>query len=195
MAWCSRVSMSDVAWWTRTGRGNRPTRWWHWWWAWWETGVGFMEREVEMTSKACTQGASFGFFWKSMLAISEAQGPIFSSSVVLVWWCVDTYFGGFSLYDCCKTFRQSLLNIWNKIKLYASFWYRGWGLPYFKKESYSPPLVPHIDPFTIEKMLFHSFWIDLSLWWYRLCVHIQKYQYLAKMSLRHTFMYNYLKII
>jgi hypothetical protein len=55
------------------------------------SGVGFAEREVEVTSKACAQDAFFEFFRESTLAISKAQGSVFSSSVVLVWWFVDTY--------------------------------------------------------------------------------------------------------
>jgi hypothetical protein len=47
------------------------------------------------------------------MAVAEAQGLVFSSSVVLAWWCFDTcvwwLFGGFSLYDCSKA-RRSLLN-------------------------------------------------------------------------------------
>jgi hypothetical protein len=49
-----------------------------------------MERKVKMTSRACTQGAFFGSFRESAMAVAETQDLFFSSSVVLVWWCFGT---------------------------------------------------------------------------------------------------------
>jgi hypothetical protein len=46
---------------------------------------------VELTSGACAQDALFGIFQESMMVVVEAQCLVFSSSVLLVWWCFDTF--------------------------------------------------------------------------------------------------------
>jgi hypothetical protein len=46
-----------------------------------------VEREVEVTREACAQGTFFGFPRESTMAVAEAQGFVYFSGVVLVWWC------------------------------------------------------------------------------------------------------------
>jgi hypothetical protein len=43
-----------------------------------------------MTYRVGAQGAFFGSFRESMMAVAKAQGLVYSFCVVLVWWCFNT---------------------------------------------------------------------------------------------------------
>jgi hypothetical protein len=48
---------------------------------------------------------------ESATTIAEAEGLDYFSRVILVWWCFDTcVWRGFSLYEHCKAFCQSVMN-------------------------------------------------------------------------------------
>jgi hypothetical protein len=47
--------------------------------------------EVVVISRSGAQGASFGYYLGVGMAVVGAQGPFYSSSFVLDWWCFDTF--------------------------------------------------------------------------------------------------------
>jgi hypothetical protein len=117
----------------RAGRGHRLASWWHRWQVWWEALIrsftlelGWLIEGWRWPLKLVHKTLSLDITKESTKAIAEAQGLDYFSGVVLAWWCFATcVWRAFNLYDHCKAFCQSVLNKWNKARLYTSLRCRG----------------------------------------------------------------------
>jgi hypothetical protein len=86
---------------------------------------------VEVTSRAFTQGAFFGLFQESTIAVARHKALVFPLALYLFDGALTPMFSGcFSLYNCYKAFRRTVLNKENESRMHL---FEGWAAPFKKK--------------------------------------------------------------